>query len=156
MIYTPAIQEMHANLQSTIAGTRVNYAKPKNAFKYPEADGACFPQHEILKPIDYRSQNLPMAQYAFRGNRRKYTGEELEYMKNLHKSQHPNMETLAGGGAILAKTGERISKKEALFAQPGVAAQVAQPDNSASAIAAAVTEEMPVDENSPAVASRPA
>lgn len=67
--------------------------RPKNAFKYPDSDDAVFPQHEVhvlcqnrarsgvallqvMKPVDFRAQNLPMAGTVFRGNRRKYSNEE--------------------------------------------------------------------------------
>merc|ERR1719350_1579203 len=53
-----------------------------------------------------------MAGYVFRGNRRKYEGEQLDYMNNL-KQSHPEMEVMAGGGAILAKTGQRVEVHEA-------------------------------------------
>ena len=31
---------------------------------------------QVMKPVDFRAQNLPMAGTVFRGNRRKYTNEE--------------------------------------------------------------------------------
>lgn len=135
-------------------------SRPKNAFKYPDADGAVFAQHEIMKPIDFRASNLPMAGYAFRGNRRKYEGEQAQFMAQLAKTSHPKMEVMAGGGAILAKTGKRVSKKEAeLIAttaeRPEVAAIAeAGPSNAASAVAAAVAEddaEMEAEEEHPEV-----
>merc|ERR1719356_1959852 len=125
MIYTPQTHEHHESLKAVMEGRSVRLATPKNAFKYPDAEGACFPQHEVWKPIDFRAQNLPMAGYVFRGNRRKYNTEETEYMTNLAKS-HPKMEGLGGGGAILAKTGQKISKKEAeLLATRAVRPEVA-------------------------------
>jgi len=147
MVYTPKIAEQNQNLQAVIEGRAVTLKRPKNGFKYPEDDGAIFPQHEVVKPIDYRSGNLPMAQYAFRGNRRKYTGEELDYMKNLSKTSHPKMEVLAGGGAIHAKTGKKMSMKEAEILATAVvdpqaaALAMSGPSNSTSAIAAAVQED---------------
>jgi len=54
-----------------------------------------------------------MAAFAFRGNRRKYAPEEQEMMKNIAENSHPKMEVMAGGGAILAQNGQRISLTEA-------------------------------------------
>eukprot|EP00928_Gymnodinium_smaydae_P072471 TRINITY_DN55821_c0_g1_i1.p1 TRINITY_DN55821_c0_g1~~TRINITY_DN55821_c0_g1_i1.p1 ORF type:complete len:264 (+),score=66.15 TRINITY_DN55821_c0_g1_i1:80-793(+) len=143
MVLTPKLHEHNESLTRVIQGRSITTKRPKNAFKYPEAQGAIFPQHEIMKPIDYRAANLPMAQFAYRGNRRKYAGEELEHMKNLARTSHPKSEVLAGGGAILAKTGQRVSIKEAeALADPeGAALAEATPANSASAVAAAVAED---------------
>lgn len=145
MIVTPQTQEHHDSLMRVIEGRSVRLTSPKNAFKYPDAEGAVFAQHKIMKPIDYRSQNLPMAGYTYRGNRRKYDGEQAEYMADLAKSSHPkSLEVLAGGGAILAKTGKRISIQEAeLIATAAVRPEVAAiaeagPANASSAVAAAV------------------
>lgn len=156
MIYTPQTQEHHDSLQRLIEGRSVSLAKPKNAFKYPDEKGACFPQHTIMKPIDYRAENLPMAGFVFRGNRRKYSKEEQEQLNNIIKHQHPKMEVLAGGGAVLASTGQRISKAEAdLLATAAerpedAAIAMAGPANSSSAVAAAVAQ------NEAAAASAPA
>jgi hypothetical protein len=146
MVVLPRIKSQHEALQRVIEGRTVKLQKPKNAFKYPEADGACFPQHEVLKPIDYRSQNLPMAGYAFRGNRRKYTGEQAAFMEQLARTAHPEMEVLAGGGAVLAKDGRRVSSQEAAIiatvsSDPQVAAKLAPVASAADAVQAAVAEE---------------
>lgn len=146
MIVTPRVDENHDSLKRIMEGRAVRLSAPKNAFKYPDAEGACFPQHEIMKPIDFRAQNLPMAGYVFRGNRRKYNTEETEYMSNLAKT-HPKMEVMGGGGAILAKTGQRLSKKEAeLMATRALRPEVAAiaeacPANASSAVAAAIAED---------------
>mmetsp|Transcript_21438 Transcript_21438/g.49097 ORF Transcript_21438/g.49097 Transcript_21438/m.49097 type:complete len:239 (-) Transcript_21438:22-738(-) len=114
MLVKPLTQEKHEGLKRVIEGRAVTLSKPKNAFKYPDAAAAVFPQHEVMKPIDFRSQNLPMAGFAFRGNRRKYTDpSEVTLMQDIAKNSHPEMEVLAGGGAVLASTGRRISKREA-------------------------------------------
>merc|ERR1719491_1061328 len=126
MMVTPQTQEHHDSLKRVMEGRSYKLLKPKNAFKYPDAEGAVFAQHEIMKPIDFRSSNLPMAGFAFRGNRRKYEGEQAEFMSNLAKSSHPKMEVMAGGGAILAKTGQKVSKHEAeLLATAAVRPEVA-------------------------------
>jgi len=146
MIVGPETQEHYENLKKVIEGRSVTLLKPKNAFKYPNAEGAVFSQHEMFKPIDFRASHLPMAGYAYRGNRRKYTGEQAEYMENLKKSSHPKMQVMAGGGAVLAKTGQRISKREAAIlataaVRPEVAAIAeAGPSNASSAVAAAMAE----------------
>lgn len=144
---TPREEEKHEALLRVAQGRAVSLSRPKNAFKYPEADDAVFPQHEVMKPIDFRASRLPIAGFAFRGNRRKYTPEEAEYIKQIAKTAHPKMEVLAGGGAILAKTGERVSKQEAeLMAtrinRPHAAALLeAGPPSAASAIASAAAED---------------
>jgi len=146
MVVAPRIKAHHEALQRVIEGRTVKLQVPKNAFKYPDEDGACFPQHEVMKPIDYRSQNLPMAGYAFRGNRRKYTGEQAAFMEQLAKTAHPKMEVLAGGGAVCAKDGRRVSKKEAAIlatvsSDPQVAAKLAPAASAADAVQAALAEE---------------
>jgi len=147
MVCRPQAQEHYESLKRVSEGRSVRLSKPKNAFKYPESEGACFPQHEMWKPIDFRAQKLPMAGYVFRGNRRKYDEEQAAYMENLAKTSHPKMEVLAGGGAVLAKTGKTISHREAeLIAttavRPEVAAiEMAGPADASCAVAAALAEE---------------
>jgi len=147
MICTPREQEKNESLRRTIEGRQVTLSKPRNAFKYPQAKDAVFPQHEIWKPIDFRSENLPMAAYAFRGNRKKYEGEQKEYMQKLTKV-HPKMEIMAGGGAVLATTGQKVSKHEAELVatthnNPAAAAASSAPASAASAVAAALDEDRP-------------
>ncbi|CAK0822736.1 unnamed protein product [Prorocentrum cordatum] len=113
MIVVPRLKEHHEALTRVAQGRTIETRKPKNAFKYPKAPDAVFPQHEIMKPIDFRAQNLPMAGYAFRGNRRKYDADQAEFMTQVATAMHPKMERLAGGGAVLASTGKRISVAEA-------------------------------------------
>lgn len=113
MIVTPREKEKHEKLVQTAQGRSVTRLRPKNAFKYPDSEDAVFPQHEIMKPVDFRAQNLPMAGTAFRGNRRKYSDEEKEMLNKIIKENHPKMEVLAGGGAVLAKTGQKVSVEEA-------------------------------------------
>merc|ERR1719382_1017188 len=145
MICTPREQEHNEALHRVMEGKAVTLNRPKNAFRYPNQDGACFPQHEVMKPIDFRAQNLPMAGFVFRGNRRKYEGEQAEFMEQLKKTSHPKMEVLAGGGAILARDGRRMSTKEAEIlataaaGRPEAAALEAS-ISASSAVAAAVAE----------------
>jgi hypothetical protein len=147
MICLPREKEKNAALRRVSEGRQVIFSKPRNAFKYPDAKDAVFPQHEIMKPIDFRSENLPMAGYAFRGNRRKYDGDQKEYMQSVAKV-HPKMEIMAGGGAVLAATGEKVSrhKAELLATQhrnPAAAAAASAPPSAASAVAAALEEDLP-------------
>lgn len=151
MILRPKTEEHHQALKRVIEGRSVRLNSPKNAFKYPNAEGAVFAQHTIVKPIDFRSSHLPMAGYTFRGGRRKYEGEQADYMDNLAKTSHPKMAVLGGGGAILAKTGERISKYQAevlatAAERPEVAAMAESGQARASdAVAEAMAEEGPSD-----------
>jgi len=145
MLVTPQAKEHHEALQRTIQGRSITFSRPKNAFKHPKAEDAVFPQHEVVKPIDFRSSHLPMAGFAFRGNRRKYEGEQAEMMANLAKTSHPEMEVLAGGGAVLATTGQRVAVKEAELVatrvnRPAAAAVAASPPSASSAVAAATAE----------------
>merc|ERR1719401_1314007 len=147
MICTPREHEKNASLRRVMEGRQVSFSKPRNAFKYPQAKDSVFPQHEIMKPIDFRSENLPMAGYAFRGNRRKYEGDQKEYMHAVAKN-HPKMEVMAGGGAVLATTGQKVSKQEAeLIAtshrNPAAAAAASAPPSASSAVAAALDEDEP-------------
>jgi hypothetical protein len=147
MIIRPQTQAHHDSLMAVIQGRSVRLTSPKNAFKYPDAEGAVFAQHEIMKPIDYRSAKLPMSGFVYRGNRRKYEGEEGEFMEKLKRESHPKYEIMAGGGCILAKTGQKLSKHEAdvlatAAVRPEVAAiAMAGPASASSAVAAAMAEE---------------
>jgi len=146
MLVTPREREHYDALQKVIEGRSVTLSKTKNAFKYPEEDDAFFPQRELMKPIDFRSKNLPVAGYAFRGNRRKYEGEQAEYMDKL-KKKHPKYVALAGGGAVHAKTGRKVSLKEAELMATAVqrpeahAVAIAGVGNASSAVAAACAED---------------
>lgn len=154
MVVTPREHEKHEALVRVAQGRSLTLSKPKNAFKYPDADDAFFPQHEVTKPIDFRASNMPMAGFVFRGNRRKYTGEQAEHMKTMAKTSHPKMEILAGGGAILAKTGKRVSTREAeihatIVQRPEAAALAESGTLSASsAVAAAVAEDFKASSSS--------
>jgi len=53
----------------------------KNAFLYPNDKEAEFPQHQLVKPLDFRSSALPGAKYAAARGRRKFTAEEQEARK---------------------------------------------------------------------------
>jgi len=147
MIVTPREHEKHDRLVKTAQGRNVTFSKPKNAFKHPDADDAAFPQHEVIKPVDFRAQNLPMAGTAYRGNRRKYSAEEEQMLKEIIKTSHPKMEVLAGGGAVMAKTGKKVSLAEAeLIAtkvnRPELAALAeAGPPSASSAVADALAED---------------
>jgi hypothetical protein len=147
MVLLPQQKKHNQQLQRIAQGCHVVLSTPKNAFKYPDAEGAVFPQNEIMKPIDFRSDKMPLSGYAFRGNRRKYSAEEKAYMENLAKTGHPEMQVLAGGGGILAKTGQRVSLEEAALittaAERPEAAAIAMsaPASAASAVAMAVAQD---------------
>jgi hypothetical protein len=53
----------------------------KNAFLYPNDADSEFPQHENVKPLDFRSDALPGAKYAASRGRRKFTAEEQQARK---------------------------------------------------------------------------
>merc|ERR1719235_2884024 len=55
--------------------------KKKNAFLYPDDADAEFPQHKLVKPLDFRSAALPGAKYAAARGRRKFTAEEQQARK---------------------------------------------------------------------------
>mmetsp|Transcript_74270 Transcript_74270/g.194792 ORF Transcript_74270/g.194792 Transcript_74270/m.194792 type:complete len:302 (-) Transcript_74270:82-987(-) len=129
MIIVPRLLETNAALTKVMQGRAIKLGKPKNGFKYPEADDAFFPQHEVIKPIDFRAQAMPMVGYAFRGNRRKYDEEQQKMMDDLAKNSHPEMETMAGGGAVHAKTGKKVTRKEAEL----LATSIQKPEMSALA-----------------------
>jgi len=148
MVFRPQIEEHHRNLQKVIAGTYVPLLRPKNAFLYPQSTDAVFPQHEIWKPIDYRSENLPMAGYTFRGNRRKFDEHQRAYMEKLAKN-HPKMEVIAGGGAVMATTGQKVSKLQAQIIAtsvraPECAAALAEQASAQAAVEAAVEQDAAV------------
>lgn len=132
MIITQREEEHHADLLRVIEGKRINMVRPKSAFKYPNAPDAHFAQHEVMKPIDFRAESMPMVGYVFRGNRRKYFGEEAEYIKNKAKTSHPSMEIMAGGGSVMSD-GRRVTSREAQI----IAGNINAPDG-AAAVAAAV------------------
>lgn len=143
MVIRPREEKHFAALTKQMQGQGITLSKPRNAFRHPDAKDAIFPQREIMKPIDFRSSHNPLAGYTYGGNRRKYEGEQKEYMDNLAKTCHPKMEVLAGGGAVLS-TGEKVSMHEAEMIATAIrkpeeaaAAAAAQP-SAASAVSAAV------------------
>jgi len=153
MLVRPREEEHFSQLTKQMNGQGITLSTPKNAFKYPKAKDAIFPQKEIVKPIDFRSENLPMAGYTYRGNRRKYDAAEQQYMDNLARNSHPEMETLAGGGAVLA-TGEKVTKLEAEMIatsvqKPEAFARVNTAASAASAVQAAVAADSAMDESTP-------
>jgi len=146
MLVTPREKEKNERLQRVIEGRQVTLSRPKNAFKYPEADAAVFPQHEVVKPIDFRAQSMPMAGYAYRGNRRKYDAEQAAMLEQLARTSHPKIEVIAGGGAILARDGRRVTMLEAeimatAVLRPEAAALAASAPSTGSAVEAAVAAE---------------
>merc|ERR550514_2503585 len=76
-------------------GLHFEKKKSKNGFLYPNHKDAKIPQVCVMKPVDFRSSHLPMAGYAFKGNRRKYNEEEKAALTVKSKT-HPKMERLAG------------------------------------------------------------
>lgn len=147
MIHTPQNKGHYEALKRVGEGRQFALSQPKNAFLEPDAPGAVFPQRKITKPIDFRSSHLPMAGFCFKGNRRKYSPEEQEQMNEVIKTHHPKMEVLAGGGAILASTGKRVSETDAALLataaeNPDMAARAAAalaPSASSTDVAAAAT-----------------
>merc|ERR1712137_86563 len=125
MLENPRTERLHAGLMAMIEGRHVPTVKAKNAFRFPHAEGAVFPQETYWRPIDFRSENLPMSGYAYRGNRRKYSAEEKKRLDVIINNEHPKMEILGGGGAILAKTGERVPMEQAEL----IATAAERPDN---------------------------
>jgi hypothetical protein len=115
----PRLEQLNAKIKKIQDGDLegVHKPRPKNAFLHPDAEGAEFPQHTVLKPVDFRSANLPGAQYAFKGNRRKYNAEETEYMKQVAENHAP-MEILAGGGGT--QRGDIGIIKDRLKAESGM------------------------------------
>ncbi|CAE7276171.1 RFC5 [Symbiodinium natans] len=152
MLVTPREEEKHQKLIKVAQGKQLTLLRPKNAFKYPESDDAVFPQHEVMKPVDFRAQNLPMAGTVFRGNRRKYTNEEKDMLTKIIKENHPKMEVLAGGGAVLAKSGRRVSQAEA----ERLATKIRRPDVAEAVEAEAADPGPPASEESPMQDAPPA
>lgn len=166
MIVRPQTQEHYDSLMKVVNGTSVRLNSPKNAFRYPDAEGAVFAQHQIYKPIDFRASHLPMAGMVYRGNRkmRKYEGEQKEYIDKMKTENHPKEQVIAGGGVILAKTGKVVSKTEAAIIataaeRPEVAAiAIAGVASASSAVAAAVeadAEDEPASESGDDEAAHP-
>lgn len=48
-----------------------------NAFRYPDAPDAEFPQHSEITPLDFRAEALPMSGFCGRANRRSFDKDEL-------------------------------------------------------------------------------
>ncbi|CEM28189.1 unnamed protein product [Vitrella brassicaformis CCMP3155] len=63
------------------AGVPVEDPKPANAFLFPNASDAQFPQNLPVRTIDYRSEANPESHEAFIGGRRKMTSLEKAAMK---------------------------------------------------------------------------
>ncbi len=56
-------------------GKSLEVKQNKNGFKYCDDPAAAFPQHELSKPFDFRSEALEQAGYAATRNRRKFKSE---------------------------------------------------------------------------------
>jgi len=78
---------------------------------YPDAKDAEIPQWSVERPIDFRCENLPMAGYAFRGNRRKYTEDE-QVDRTIRSEIHPEREILAGKGFVPKMEVDAMEEKD--------------------------------------------
>lgn len=99
MVRQPNLEKNHSSLMEIAAGVKKTEKTKKNMFLHPDDPDAEIPQYCLKKPIDFRCEHLPMAGYAFRGNRRKYVGEEATIRDEKRKT-HPQMEIIAGKGFV--------------------------------------------------------
>lgn len=99
MVRQPNLEKNHSSLMEIAAGVKKTEKTIKNMFLHPDDPDAEIPQYCLKKPIDFRCEHLPMAGYAFRGNRRKYVGEEATIRDEKRKT-HPQMEIIAGKGFV--------------------------------------------------------
>merc|ERR1719473_2538567 len=76
------LQENKEKLAKIMGGERIEEKPLVNAFKYPDAEGSEFPQHEEHTVLDFRSEALPMSGYAKRGMRRKFDEDEQQAMED--------------------------------------------------------------------------
>jgi len=96
VIEKPRLKNIAKKLQDTINGTTPEFKKAKNMFLYPNDPESEIPQMCVTTPVDFRAEKMPMAGYAFRGNRRKYVGDQLDAQQKKLKEAHPKMKVLAG------------------------------------------------------------
>jgi len=99
LIRKPQVAQSYQDLVDVANGVKKVTKQTINKFMYPDHPDAEVPQFCIKKPIDFRCENLPMAGYAFRGNRRKYTEEEQED-RLVRSEKHPPIEIIAGKGFV--------------------------------------------------------
>lgn len=131
MIDRPRNEKTNRMIAKIAEGLPYEKKKPKNAFLYPKDPEAKIPQVCVQKPVDFRSSHLPMAGYAFRGNRRKYTEEEREALLVKSKT-HPKMERLAGAPLPDEfRSEEELAAEEAGQLLPAKGLAVTAPSNDA-------------------------
>jgi len=99
MVRQPLLEKNHSSLMEIAAGVKKTEKKTKNMFLHPNDPDAEIPQYSLKKPVDFRCEHLPMAGYAFRGNRRKYQGEEAT-IRDEKRKNHPSIEIIAGKGFV--------------------------------------------------------
>ncbi|CAD7953553.1 unnamed protein product [Amoebophrya sp. A120] len=115
MVDTPRREACNNSLTKLIKGEVTRHKQVKNAFLHPNDPEAEIPQKSVKKPIDFRSETLPMSGFATKGNRRKYTEEERKELQKLAKS-HPEEKILAGRGKLAyesCKVGQDSAKQVA-------------------------------------------
>merc|ERR1712112_498280 len=93
----PSLARKNKSLMEIANGTTVSVTKPKNWFLYPDASDAVVPGVSVKTPIDFRCEHMPMAGYAFRGNRRKYNEQET-IERTAQSKEHPEIRIIAGRG----------------------------------------------------------
>ncbi|SIO73205.1 conserved Plasmodium protein, unknown function [Babesia microti strain RI] len=67
-------------------GEQVDYIPAPNMFVHPELPTSEIPQRIPQHPIDLRSEAVPAAGFAFKGNRKKFTREDLRESSILRSS----------------------------------------------------------------------
>lgn len=77
--YEQLVQQPHmAHLSSFLFPSITTHIQ--NAFLHPSDPDSIFPQKQLVTPIDFRSEALPLSGYCVPGLRRKFTPEEKEEM----------------------------------------------------------------------------
>eukprot|EP00397_Hematodinium_sp_SG-2012_P060031 GEMP01077686.1.p1 GENE.GEMP01077686.1~~GEMP01077686.1.p1 ORF type:complete len:144 (+),score=27.71 GEMP01077686.1:278-709(+) len=97
VLVKPSLTKKNQSLLDIANGTVKAEKKPINWFLYPDTPDAEVPRLTLKTPVDFRCENLPMAGYAFRGNRRKYNAEEVAD-RAIKAKQHPDIKIIAGKG----------------------------------------------------------
>eukprot|EP00921_Rhytidocystis_pertsovi_P017917 GHVQ01028140.1.p1 GENE.GHVQ01028140.1~~GHVQ01028140.1.p1 ORF type:complete len:119 (-),score=10.94 GHVQ01028140.1:222-578(-) len=83
-VVTDRINKSNDKLLKVQQGIDISEIKKPNAFLNPDDPEAVFPQHGVVRPMDFRAENLPLSGFVGSGSRRKFTEDEKVQIKEKY------------------------------------------------------------------------